>query len=615
MSVLETPRIYFRGQVAWDPITTNNYASFYSEDPSDTVFPDAPSKVAAFRQEAIDAVATKGNWNPHGTHRSTFFDASVTAADLGKGLITKDPFVSSPVSFIGMLVDAEPYGAYSSQLFFDKISFGIPGGCRIAGARNTRFTDRYINFARNMQGAIAGIASVVWQTTFRKEDGLTIDAFDSPALRALRKSLDDDDVLGLTVQWNSYRTIYYDNPATIDKTVMAKMAKELIDKLNTGGWQPNPARSMMVGVIGLWRDGEPAHEPGDRTLVATQPPIPRKPYIGSAHARFHGDRLTLDLSNSVNEDDLALTKHHFGDLSVVAVDASGSAKTLATFAYDDYDKDAYERTSGIVTLKAKHVAKLGARILQLRNAAGKVYLAEQPLRALPLVPNLYMNEGDVRTAEFQVYDRGVPAGAGIDVTVYTMSFDGNTVESSVTLTTGDDGRIAFPVSATPAGVRSYVAVAGPAPQPPSAGIDPQTNTYMYVRTLAADSEIAQLPPTWDNVYEHVLANWHGMAPCMDNWLNLGSEDQVIAFGTIIYQLTDEAAFESFRYMPVTRDLTPGRRALLYNFLANNNVQMPVQAPEPVKAKTFGVTAAEPSEEETEERPSFAKLSHRMRVPE
>lgn len=39
-----------------------------------------------------------------------------------------------------------------------------------------------------------------------------------------------------------------------------------------------------------------------------------------------------------------------------------------------------------------------------------------------------------------------------------------------------------------------------------------------------------------------------------------------AYGPLIKQLTDPANFEHFRFMPVTRDLTPGQRTLLYNFL-------------------------------------------------
>ena len=60
-------------------------------------------------------------------------------------------------------------------------------------------------------------------------------------------------MLGLTVRWNAYRTIYYDNPGSQPTPQSATAAQELIAKLNGGGFQPNPARSMLVGVIGLWR--------------------------------------------------------------------------------------------------------------------------------------------------------------------------------------------------------------------------------------------------------------------------------------------------------------------------------------------------------------------------
>ena len=87
----------------------------------------------------------------------------------------------------------------------------------------------------------------------------------------------------------------------------------------------------------------------------------------------------------------------------------------------------------------------------------------------------------------------------------------------------------FPWRIRPAGIFAFV----PAPMganPPTAGIDPQINTYMYVRTLPADASTAALPPTWDNVYANVLANWNAMAPCMDNWLKLDDPVQVKALG-------------------------------------------------------------------------------------
>ena len=183
MSVLETPRIYFKGEVAWDPIVSNNFDTNYDEDAGETIFPAAADKVKAFRAQAISQVAG-GNWNPHGTHRAVFYDSAVSAVDVGAGAATNDPFVAASVQFTGMLVDLEPFGAMSSQLYFDSMHFGIDGGYRILAPRSSRVTARYINFARNSANTmIAGVASAVWQASFAKSDGLRVDAFDSKALQ------------------------------------------------------------------------------------------------------------------------------------------------------------------------------------------------------------------------------------------------------------------------------------------------------------------------------------------------------------------------------------------------------------------------------------------------
>ena len=162
MSILETPRVYFKGQVTWDPIVTNNDDTFYDEGAAETVFPAAGDKVAAFRKEAIGAVnAADGNWNPHGTHRAVFYDTSVCGVDLGGGVRQDDPFVAAAVRFTGMLVDVEPYGSVSSQLFFDAMRFGVRGGYVISAKRSARLTARYINFYRTSpkNAMIAGVGN------------------------------------------------------------------------------------------------------------------------------------------------------------------------------------------------------------------------------------------------------------------------------------------------------------------------------------------------------------------------------------------------------------------------------------------------------------------------
>jgi hypothetical protein len=560
MSVLETPRLIFRGQMTWDPITTNNYPQEYDEAEARTSFSPPGETVATFRQKAIDQVLT-GNWNPGGTHRSTYNNTTVVGTDIGEGLSTDDPIVTCPVSFTGMLVDLEPYGSTSSQLFFDEMSFGIEGGCRVFAPSATRMIARYVNFARNQTyRVIAGVASVVWQTSFPKGSGLRIDAHDSFALQRLAESLQDEDVLGLTVRWNAYRTIYYDDPAN-SKTLW----KQLHDKLIGGGFQPNPARSQLVGVLGLWRKGEPPAEPGDRALLTQTDNS--SPIVGSAHVRLTANRLTLDLANSIQETGVDLTKANLGELTAVAVAPDGKTvlATLGTFGYDAYRKEAYEASAGIVTLDVDPAAAQKAQTadIQLRLQDGTVLMTEAALRAVPMTPNIYLDVGDTTTVSVQVLDRGQPAAAGVEVSLVKPNA---AADVSTTSTTDPHGIATFPLTGLTGIVEQYVLLAGEGTPTVPPALDPQKVTYVNVRTLPADTDLALTPPTWDNVQAKVLSNWWAMAPCMDNWLDLGNSDQVKSFGPLLHKLTAKDNFESFRFMPVTRDMTAGQRTLLYNFL-------------------------------------------------
>jgi hypothetical protein len=560
MSVLETPRLYFRGKITWDPIVTNNQAEQYDEDDSKTVFGSGAANVQAFRNDAIAAVTTGGNWNPDGTHRSIFYETTIVGVDTGSGVVTDDPIVKCPVSLTGMLVDLEPYGALSSQVFFDTMSFGIQGGCQVFAPRSTRMTARYINFARNKTygggNAPAGGASVVWQTSFPKQNGLRLDAHHSHVVEGFAEALKDDDVLGLTVRWNAYRTLYFD---TSDQGAIGGLAQQLQNNLTGGGFQPNPARSEIVGVLGLWRKGEPASEPGDRALLTRQPKI-----VASAHARLSDDSLTLDFANSVPETGVALIKQDLGDLTAVAVAADGNTvlAKLGTFGYDRYDREGYDATAGIVVLKLDAAAAQAAKTadVQLRQKDGTVLLAETALRAIATVPNIYLDEGETRALDVMVLDRGGPAGAGIAVAMTDFT---SSAGSSVTRQTNAEGIATFPLTGTAGQVEGYMLVPGGAPGP---SFSQQINTYVYIRTRPSDDNIARLPPTWANVHKFVLQNWQAMAPCMDNWLDLGDPDQVKSFAAMLKKLTDNANFESFRFMPVTRDMTAGERALLYAFL-------------------------------------------------
>lgn len=564
MSLLETPRVCFRGRITWDPIVTNNYTRFYDETDSQTAL--RPGETAAeFRKSAIDAVTIGkdgGNWNPDGTHRSVFFDTSVTSVELDGGPDTHDALVGQPVDLRGMLVDSEPYGSFSSQLFFDWMRFGIDGTCRVLLPRSTRMTARRIHFHRNSgYQYIAGGASVSWQTAFPKEKGLRVDAHDSQALSTLSKLLDDDDVLGLAVRWNAYRTVYFDNPDMSDDQVAKAAYQQLQNALRGGGFQPNPARSEVVGVLGIWRRGEPAAVGGDRFLASAVKGNP----IGSAYARLGTSQVTLDLQNSIPETGLDLQKKDFGPLQLVSSDPHGkeSERVLATLEYEQYRRQAYERFGGLVTvpIQPEDARQASERDLRLRGRDGTDYLVEKPLYACPEEPNLYLDEGEQRELVVRILQRGKPAGGGVPLRVVSMT-DG----AERRFGSDAQGVVRVPLEGVKAGVEGRMLVAGDGPAPTPRAFDPVIDPYFYQRTLAADAKLAELPATWENVYRHVLINWHAMAPCMDNWLRLGDAAQVARYADLLRQLTSKARFEEYRFMPVTRDMTAGQRNLLYRWL-------------------------------------------------
>lgn len=612
MSILEFPRIYFNGEISWDPITTNNntlptWSANYDEAGADPQLDGntvTSAKVSAYRQAAIEQIPGQ-NWNPAGTHRSVFYNCCVSGVDTGSGLDTSDPFVSAPVNFAGMLVDSEPYGPYSSQLFFDAIHLGIDGGCRLMGTPVRRSSDRYINFNANpANNMIAGVASVMWQACYAWDPAtLTIDAYDSPALAALHACMGAPGVRGVMTRFVTYRTVYYDDLGLSNGSPkVAEHAKELMAKFAAGGFQPNPARGLLVGTAGIWRDSDPMHEPGDRALLTNETAVPLNAgadapsaAFGTAWARVNDGSIAYDFSNAIPWQTRTPDKADVGNIYLAA-----GAAPLATLTPDQYDQAAYLATSGIVDvpLPTSQIALDLSDLTLAVDVAGKrtTLLAEQALRAIPLEPNLYVDQYDAAEAQVRVYDRGKPVGAGITV---TMSELGSLENNPPTATTDATGIATFPLKTSVPAVVGLIFQPGADPVLPvtPANFDPQIFTYMYLRVLPADDQLATMAPTWQNVHDHVLSYWEAMAPCMDNWLRLGDEAQVRAYAAVIRKLTDPGYFERFRYMPVTRDLTRGQRTLLYNFLDG--------------ATATPTLMSEPAEQPAP-RTDFGKLARAMR---
>lgn len=438
-------------------------------------------------------------WDPV-THRSVLFGASVTGVDLGDGVVRDDPVVGVPLSLTGMLVDADPDGPAGAQLFYDAFTVGVDGGCQVA-----------LTGARPFCSRPTGPASAVWQASVA-EAGFAISAFDSVALARLQDEVDAGRADGITVRFTARRDEHH------------------------GG----PARSLVVGVVGPWRCGEPVAEPGDRTLVPVGP-APLAP----ASARVVGSRLVVDLAGSLAETDP-------GPLDVRATTPGGTVVPLGPLIADGH---------GIAALPLDP-APLDAAATGTLDlvAGGRVVLRERELAAVATTPNLHLDEVALGDLDVRVLRRGRPVTAPTSVLVVRPG-----VADPVTVTTDDDGCASIPVDdAVGAWPWILLPYDGDPPAAPSA-LDPRTMGHATVRVLPRDQQLDALPPTWANVHRHVLAGWKAQAPCMDGWLDLADEAACARTARLIRQLTGVENHDRHRYMPVTRDLTVGQRTLLHRW--------------------------------------------------
>ena len=152
---------------------------------------------------------------------------------------------------------------------------------------------------------------------------------------------------------------------------------------------------------------------------------------------------------------------------------------------------------------------------------------------------------------------------------------------------------------------------GDIPVPP-ATLPLATADFTSVRTLPFDDELEEATPdealTFDFVYTAILSTYDAIAPRMSNILDLADAAAVRTFARRILEVVDPALFESSRYMPVTRDLSRGRRTLLRRFCtlrltSPTPTEMP--PPEPPTAarpeEPFAAGVAEPGPHGSSER--------------
>lgn len=342
--------------------------------------------------------------------------------------------------------------------------------------------------------------------------------------------------------------------------------------------------------------------------------------------------LSLDLGSTIPEVGTPapwpsdLDKADFGPLTVGVVN-DGAFTAIADIPYDGYDRAAYEARAGIVDIPLPEtdlvdLLRTGSLAIQ---AQGQTALAEQVLTAETDDRGIYLDQGGQAEFEVQACRMGTPCpGVSILVARYDSGLNlvpvdqpqlvefTNGAQQTVTVgsittgvtvvTTGPDGTATVAISAQSPGmpVLGFFPYTGATlPEPPASFNFVDDAFYTTVRVLPFDDDLPgqfielwntshDQSQAWDFVYDHVLYVYDMVFSVMLKFVDLGSQEAVQANAAAIARvIAADLAEESTSAMPVTRDLSAGRRLTLqlYLYLVANSFDVPTLSVDAVREAT------------------------------
>lgn len=572
------PRIFVYGKISWDPSLANNFDIYQTVDARlDRSQIPAGMSLEDFKQQL--PLVQRGSWNHYGTHRAVFETVRVTGVSSTPGSVdTTDPIVGKPVQMAGKLVDINPSTDNGTQIFFDDIVFG-DALSRVRGQRGKRMTARFINFARNQMPlngeSGAKNASAIWEVSL-PQNGIEVrNLAGSGALTALEAALGQPDIQGLSFRFHTYRTLYNRNGIDNMKSEQPRNRADLEQLYGRGLNFSNPAYSIICGVIRPWRNDEHEGHPTGRLLY------PAGGRVGKAIVSFDREARTavLDLGETVPEVDIDLTKRDLGPLELFA-EHQGARVNLAIVESRDYDRAAYERTAGLVDIDLSGLAEADWNKVEegsLRLSASGDLVDEQRFVVVVENRDKYADEGENATIKLIVMDRGIraPRGTRVQVTEYDDFAPREDLGQVLTiLEVGDDGEVDFDVPDAGPSIRYFVFDAfvqggqPPAPRPRNRGDDFFALVRIVPNDDALEATTSDEQLTWNWVYNTIFAEFDVLNPVMsrgsDPAINVPLHDRSVMESKVarVRAVIAEDAFEQAGYMPVTRDLSRGRRRLL-----------------------------------------------------
>jgi hypothetical protein len=358
----------------------------------------------------------------------------------------------------------------------------------------------------------------------------------------------------------------------------------------------------VTGSIGAYQQGEPTQFVSGRALFA---PPGTTPALNTAYAIVQGDTLHVDLGNSLPTTVYGGPLVNFGNLVVAAQDASGNNTVLGNVDYTGTNW--YESTAGLVSFKL--------------TPAQLALIASQPLALVQLSnvihPTTYASEasnGQFARADHYVFKFNPPQtlSAQIYVTQFgqpcpnaqiSFQIDNSLMESFILQApgmipgppVGTPNILSFP-GATPLTGGGYqitsdangiatLSIAATDPGNPRKFIDGQVYGVTYqlgttppaIGQIQNPSQILNLlvfnaytipnTPTWIADVFPIFNQYAQLYPVMKRIVDLSNYGSVMQHNHILENVFSADETDP-NYMPVTRDLSAPKRAMLLKWLKN-----------------------------------------------
>jgi hypothetical protein len=548
MSYLGYPRLHFIGSFRADPPTVNNDPSHYDNDRFVTRF-----------QRRQSGMEMNGWWNPDGTGAW-----ELRGCQVGTVLASTDSATQGLDDVLGgWLTDADE-----------------------------RPSAKMVDLDPGQQ-----TVSEIWGLNLRLHDRLGRPVF---AGEVLPSPLADiwarhiggrpDGFFGAMYQSVLTDVRWFEGTASpfAEELRMASPAGLLSIKFNVDGFDddftsPNFGWGRIVGSIGPYQPGEPRH------VVFGRPLRPVGPGSLLNTAQCLVDRstnvLSIDLGNSLPTLAPGGPLLEVGPISLACLAPDRPLVTLAVLP--SVTGGFYEQYAGIlsVPLTPDQVDLVDEGWLALMDRSGTVLLAESPdgtfVRADDVVFRMDPSSHNKAATTIYVGRQGAPLpGATValslagpqpglsrrgPVTSPAIGVPPSALSFPETVTTDAEGRCEVPLTALPPGnprgwidgqvyLVNYGVVGSPSP----------SDTPLSI--LVWDDYPVPERPTWVDHVQPILQQYANLYPAMRNVVDLSDYHQVVSRRPVL-ELALNLPPEDPNHMPVSRDLSPGKRATVLKWLS------------------------------------------------